>query len=131
VLGNAPVNDPQLDSRPALQRQSTTNLNTEIQLDIASEHNLYNGFSANLSDGGLFVATYETHAVGDRLNVRFRLPDVEDVILAKVEVKWVRGVEAGEEGVAGFGAAFVELPEHARGAVARFTQVREPLFYTE
>jgi uncharacterized protein (TIGR02266 family) len=115
----------------ALGRNPTQHLATEIELDVASDHNIYAGFSANLSDAGLFVATYQPQAVGDRLRVRFRLPGIEKPIEAKVEVQWIRTTDAGEDGPPGFGGAFVELDPDGRAAVARFVENRDPIFYAE
>ena len=50
-------------SRPALARNPTQQLKAEIDVDVSSDHNFYAGFSANLSDAGLFVATYQPQAV--------------------------------------------------------------------
>jgi uncharacterized protein (TIGR02266 family) len=130
--GTRGVNEPTPQSRPALQRQKTKALETEIELDVYSEHNFYTGFSANISDGGgLFVATYKPQAVGDRLRVRFKLPGIEEPIEAKVEVQWIRGPEAGEEGAIGFGGQFVELADDAKAAIERFLAERQPIFYED
>ena len=107
-------------SRPALARNPTQQLKAEIDVDVSSDHNFYAGFSANLSDAGLFVATYQPQAVGDRLWVRFRLPGIDEPIQAKVEVQWIRPPSAGDDGPPGFGGAFVELSDEGRAAVARF-----------
>lgn len=126
------VNETIPQSKRALQRQKTQALETEIELDVYSEHNFYTGFSANISDGGgLFVATYKPQAVGDRLRVRFKLPGIEEPIEAKVEVQWIRGPEAGDSGPPGFGGQFVELSDEAKANVERFLANREPLFYED
>lgn len=122
---------PQAPARPALGRKPTQQLKNEIDLDVESEHNFYTGFSASLADGGLFVATYQPQAVGDRLRVRFRLPGLDAPIEAKVEVQWIREADAGEDGPPGFGGAFVELSDEARDAVHRFVQNRAPIFYAD
>jgi uncharacterized protein (TIGR02266 family) len=113
----------------ALQRRSTQRLATEIEIGVHGDTNFYSGFSANIGEGGIFVATYEPHVIGQRLHVRFRLPDVEAPLEAKVEVRWLRAVGPGEEGTPGFGAAFVALSDEARAAVERFVAQREPLFF--
>lgn len=122
MLGTRPVN--------ALSPNPTQHFSREIELDVASDSNIYAGFSANLSDAGLFVATYQPQAVGDRLRVRFRLPGIDNPIEAKVEVQWIRSHEAGD-GPPGFGGQFVELSPDGRAAVARFMEKREPIFYAE
>ena len=132
MLRTRPVNEPIPQSRPALQRQKTQALETDIELDVYSEHNFYTGFSANISDGGgLFVATYKPQAVGDRLRVRFKLPGIEEPIEAKVEVQWIREAGASEEGAPGFGGQFVEVSDEAKAAIERFLANRQPIFYED
>ncbi len=126
------MNEPIPQSRPALQRQKTQALETEIELDVYSEHNFYTGFSASIEDGGgLFVATYKPQAVGDRLRVRFKLPGIEEPIEAKIEVQWIREAGPGVEGTPGFGGQFVELSDDAREKVERFVKNRQPMFYED
>ena len=126
------MNEPTPQKSPALQRQKTQALETEIELDVYSEHNFYTGFSANIQDGGgLFVATYKPQAVGDRLRVRFKLPGIEEPIEAKVEVQWIREAGATDEGAPGFGGQFVELSAEAHAAIERFLANRQPMFYAD
>ncbi|MBI2394223.1 MAG: TIGR02266 family protein [Deltaproteobacteria bacterium] len=117
--------------RAALQRRATQRLPTDIEVGVHTESNFYAGFSANVSEGGIFVATYRRHEIGDRLRVTLRLPGVDDPIEAKVEVRWLRSVAPDAEGVPGFGAAFVELAEDAHAVIERFVGHREPLFYDD
>ncbi len=117
--------------RPALTRRRTERLDTELEIDVFSDHNFYTGFSSSLEDGGLFVATYRKHDVGDRLRVLMRLPGLDAPIEAKVEVKWVRAPEPGADVVPGFGAAFVELSDDARLMIERFAAKRPPLFFDD
>jgi uncharacterized protein (TIGR02266 family) len=119
------------ETHPALGRKATQQLKNEIELDVESESNFYTGFSASLADGGLFVATYQPQAVGDRLRVRFRLPGLDAPIEAKVEVQWIRPASAGDDQPPGFGGAFVELSDEARAAVHKFVESRPPIFYAD
>lgn len=120
-----------MNQLPALQRRKTVRLEAEIELDLHSDHNFFTGFSANISEGGLFVATYQPQKVGDRLAVRFKLPGIDEPIEAKVEVKWVRDLHAGEDAAPGFGATFVELSDHGRELVERYLAHRPPLFFPD
>lgn len=113
----------------ALKRRATQRLPTEIEVDIHGETNFYTGFSANISEGGIFVATYRQQSIGDRLRIRVRLPDADEALEATVEVRWLRETRAEGEGAPGFGAAFVELSDAARGAIENFIAVRAPLFF--
>jgi len=106
-------------------------LDWEIEVDIESDSNFYTGFSTNVSDGGVFIATYRHHELGQRLHVQLRLPGLEQAIDATVEVRWVRDQQPGSDVSPGFGAAFIELSADARAHIERFTRHREPLFHDE
>ncbi len=118
------------DSAPASQRRSYPRVDAELEIDFASEHTFFSGFSENLSDGGLFVATYNKRKIGERLHVRFTLPGLEHPISATVEVRWLRDYEPHEASSApGFGASFVDLDEDDREAIHRFLKKRAPIFF--
>ncbi len=119
------------EAHPALQRRKTQRLESEIEISVESDHNFYTGFSANLSDGGLFVATFRAHEVGDRVRVRFRLPGMDAAIEAKVEVQWLRPHDVASEVAPGFGGAFVEISDEGRAAVEHFVKGHAPLFYAD
>lgn len=117
--------------KSALQRRVTERLPAEVEVDVHGDTNFYTGFSANISEGGVFIATYRPQAIGDRLRVRLRLPNREGLVEATVEVRWLRGNDRDFDSKPGFGAAFVELSPDARSAIEDFVALREPLFFEE
>ena len=118
------------DSLPASQRRSYPRVDAEFEIDFASEHTFFSGFSENLSDGGLFVATYNKRTLGERLHVRFTLPGLERPIDATVEVRWLRDYDPHmESSIPGFGASFVDLDDADREAIHRFLKKRAPIFF--
>ena len=74
----------------ALKRRNTARIDAEFDVDMTSEHNFFTGFSEDLSEGGVFIATYEPRRIGEHLAIAFRLPGDETPIRAVVEVKWMR-----------------------------------------
>jgi uncharacterized protein (TIGR02266 family) len=119
----------QPDSIPMSQRRSFPRIDAEIEIDFESDHTFFSGFSENLSDGGLFVATYAPRKLGERLHVRFTLPGIERAIDAHVEVRWLRPYDAAGEHAPGFGAAFLDLGDADRDAIHAFLKHRAPLFF--
>ncbi len=113
----------------AAHRRSYPRVDSEIEIDFESDHTFFSGFSENLSDGGLFVATYNKRSLGDRLHVRFTLPGVERPIEATVEVRWLRDYDAQSEQSPGFGAAFVVLDDEDRNTIHHFLRLRAPIFF--
>ena len=74
--------------------------------------------AANLSAGGMFLATREPREVGSLLYVQFFLQDGQPIIEGMAKVIWVRppSDDAAEtaEAPAGMGVAFVSLDERSR-----------------
>jgi uncharacterized protein (TIGR02266 family) len=111
-------------SSPALRRNLRRRLETDVTFHSAS--NFYAGFSSNLSDGGLFVATDVDLPMGAELQLTFSLPGGE-TIDATCVVRWLRPPQPDLPG--GLGVEFLDLPELARDAIHRFMRRRDPIFH--
>ncbi|MFW5877072.1 MAG: PilZ domain-containing protein [Myxococcota bacterium] len=99
-----------------------------VAVDGRSEHNFYAGFAGDLSDGGVFVATYEVLPEGHDLRVAIRLPKHPDIITRGV-VTWTREANAGSGLSPGMGLALPDLEDDARRVIEEFMTHREPLFH--
>ncbi len=117
------------DSLGASQRRSLPRIDAVLEIDFESDHTFFSGFSENLSDGGLFVATYAGRRIGERLYVRFTLPGLESPIEAKVQVRWLREYDVDGSEHPGFGAGFVDLAQGDRELIQRVLERRAPLFF--
>lgn len=103
----------------------------KVRVDFESDHNFYTGFSADISEGGLFVATLNLQPRGSAVEVAFSLPTGEQVV-ARGHVRWVRESSDRDPGVhAGMGIQFDGLSTDAREAVHRFIDDRDPIFFEE
>lgn len=104
---------------------------TEVSADIGfqSETNFFAGFTGDLSDGGLFVATWDVLPVGTELTLSFVLPGGHHVT-ARAKVRWIREPQDDNpEFHPGMGVSFEELaPDHAE-AIRIYMARREPLFF--
>jgi len=97
-----------------------------VEVNVHGENNFYVGFSQDISEGGLFVATHATSKVGQRFAMEFGLPGSGQPIRCMVEVAWVSDSHG-----AGMGLRFIGLTESARQSIEQFQRQREPLFFPE
>jgi uncharacterized protein (TIGR02266 family) len=103
----------------------------DCRVGFETHDNFFTGFARDLSDGGLFVATFDTLPVGSALDVGFDLPDGTH-IEARARVRWVRDlVEGTADAWPGIGLCFEDLPPEAAAAIERFMSAREPIFFAE
>jgi uncharacterized protein (TIGR02266 family) len=121
-------------AKPAEQsapKRQSPRVRMQAQVDFESEDNFFNGFSANISDGGVFVATVNVLALGTSVDIGFTLPTGER-IECKGVVRWVREIDDKQPDVfPGMGVQFVDLDERGAQAIESFIQQREPMFYVE
>jgi len=99
----------------------------ELELEFTDETHFYAGITQDLSQGGVFIATYRVFPVGSRLELGFQLPNGTEV-RARGVVRWVRGEGAPEDERPGMGVAFTELSDSALAAIADFCRERAPLY---
>jgi uncharacterized protein (TIGR02266 family) len=113
------------------ERRASPRVDLEVEVGLEGENNFYQGFSEDVSDGGLFVATYQLEPVGTVLELEFTLP-TGHIVRTAAEVRWLRDLRDASDGVSpGMGLRFRELlPEDAR-AIAEFVRARSPIFYDE
>jgi uncharacterized protein (TIGR02266 family) len=112
------------------ERRSGERVEIEAVIGFHTETNFFTGFSGDLSDGGLFIATWDLLPVGSDLTLSFVLPEGRQ-IRARARVSWVREPprSSDESHEPGMGVVFRDLGEADKAAVMRFIRVRAPLFY--
>ena len=98
---------------------------------MVSDHNFFTGFSCNVSEGGIFVATHRVRHVGARVEITFTLPGDEAPIIARTEVKWVRVHNDSSNVPPGMGLQFIEIAPESLARIGAFLRAREPLFYED
>lgn len=111
------------------RRDSRVRLQTA--LDLHSESNFFQGFSNNVADGGLFVATVKRLPPGTSVEVQFTLPGGKK-LQARGVVRWTREVNDRTPDIfPGVGVQFSELAGETAEAIHQFVTEREPLFFPE
>lgn len=109
----------------------TIRFNIDTQLGMDSDTHFYTGFSENISEGGIFVATFNLAPIGAKILVSFTLPDGYQVT-ARGLVKWMREYDPSQpDQVPGMGIKFTELLPKDKQAIEKFLKTRAPLFYDD
>jgi len=103
----------------------------EANVGATSETNFYVGFSGEIAEGGVFVATYNTLAVGAAVNVTVTLPGGFEFKVPG-RVQFVRDpMDLMADSEPGMGVRFEQLPGDTRELVLRFIRKRAPMFYDD
>ena len=103
----------------------------KLEVTLESESNFFSGFSMNMSEGGLFVATHDHKPLGSEVQVTLSLPDGGEPVKAACVVRWVREYNPAVPDMApGMGVQFVSLSAEELTRVESFCNgLRDPLFY--
>jgi len=111
---------------PQNERRSSPRRQLQVGIGLHSDSQIFVGFSEDLSDGGVFVATQQRLPPGSPVVLDMDLPTGAR-ISCRGRVAWVReGCELHRPGV---GVAFEELTAADRDAILAFSRDRPPLFY--
>lgn len=126
-----PDSTPQRDSRPGPgplhdERRSSPRKKLQVGIGLHSDSQIFVGYSEDLSDGGVFVATYQRLEPGSPVALDLELP-TGATVSCRGRVAWVR--DGSDLHRPGLGVAFEELSSAARDAIVAFTREHPPLFY--
>lgn len=103
----------------------------EANVGASSETNFYVGFSGEISEGGVFVATYTTLDVGALATVHVSLPGGFEFKVPG-RVHFVRDpMDMSDEAEPGMGIKFEALQADHRELILRFVRKRAPMFYDD
>ena len=122
---------PNHNANTAQERRDGGRRGYDIQVGVASEHRLFVGLSANISTGGLFIATEEPFKKGDSIEVRFSIPGASHVFHKHATVVWTRPFDG--DGTTrtrpGCGVRFDDLNDEETRILNAFLAVHDPIFY--
>jgi uncharacterized protein (TIGR02266 family) len=118
-------------SAPVVQSTGGPRQDLEVNIGATTESNFFVGFSGEVSEGGVFVATYEVHARGTPVHMFVTLPGGFDFRTDGI-VRFVRDpLDFAADAEPGMGIQFEGLAQEQRDLVLRFIRKRPPLFYDE
>jgi uncharacterized protein (TIGR02266 family) len=127
----APPRPPTAEPVPpeVLDRRRAPRVEIETDIGFMSDTNFFTGFSGDISEGGLFVATYRPLDIGTRITLSFVLPGGHQ-ITADGRVAWVRATDDPDSDVMpGMGVAFETVSDGGQAVIEEFVRLRQPLFY--
>jgi uncharacterized protein (TIGR02266 family) len=115
-------------ARP-VERRRPARVNLAVKVGLEHGNNFFTGFSGNISEGGLFVATHQLLPIGSTVDLFFEMPDGYPVQV-EGKVRWVREYNPLAEDVPpGLGVSFDDLDGEARIVVERYVAQHETLFF--
>jgi uncharacterized protein (TIGR02266 family) len=132
IAASTPPKEAAAEENPAgSERRISPRVDLDAEVSFEGENNFYQGFSEDVSDGGLFVATYQLSPVGTQFDLEFTLP-TGHIVRTRAEVRWLRDPRnESDDAPPGMGLRFLQLlPEDAR-AINEFVQARSPIFYDD
>ncbi len=120
------------ETHGSIDQRRFDRIDVKVEVTLESESNFYNGFTENISAGGLFVATYDVRPLGSFLSMEFTVPGWKEPVSIKGEVRWVREYNSMTPDVTpGMGLSFIDLSPEAQSIVESFTRHKDPIFYDE
>ena len=102
-----------------------------VQLTFPSLGNFIEAYSANISEGGMFVQTKEFHPVGTVIQLHIQLKSVPEPLRLTGKVTWVRDGRNGE--LPGMGISFDDLDDRSRETIRSIVELNRNLLgnYTD
>jgi len=120
---------PQKPAPPAVPVATGPREKLEANVGATTESNFFVGFSGEIGEGGVFIATYATFPLGTPVEVLVTLPGGYESTFPGT-VRFVRD-PMDMESEPGVGVRFEKLTAEQRDLVLRFIRKRPPLFYDE
>lgn len=103
----------------------------KTNINLGSDSNFFTGFSTDISEGGIFVATVETVPQGTKVDLDFTLPGGRPLKASGV-VRWLREPnDHTPDLMPGMGVQFQELQPEVASLISDFVRKREPLFFPD
>jgi uncharacterized protein (TIGR02266 family) len=113
----------------AERRRQHRRLDLEVEVTMTSDTNFFMGFTENLSEGGIFVATYDYAPMGSIVEFDFRLPEGREPMHVKGIVMWLREYNPMvPDMMPGMGLQFRDLTPAQETTIQGFLDSRDPLF---
>ncbi len=105
-------------------------LEVDFVLDAKGPHNFFNGFTQDISKGGIFIATHQIYPIGTEMRLSFKLGS--KTITTDAVVRWVKKPENVSEDIdPGMGLQFINLEKADQELIDEFIKKKEPLFFDD
>lgn len=103
----------------------------QASINWTSESNFYTGFTNDISEGGIFVATHTLQEINSTMELEFSIPDGQDPIKAIGIVRWIREYNPDSDAEPGMGLQFTNLTDQDKGRIQAFVNRRETIFFED
>lgn len=112
-------------------QRTAKRIDVELEVTLTGPHTFFGGFTMDISEGGIFVATHQIFPIGTKFRITVFIG--KERLEIDSLVVWVRGEDSamisGEE--PGMGLRFIELDEKSLLVITDFIKKREPIFYDD
>ena len=98
-----------MSKAPSIERRTNRRLPIRVMVEYETTEDFLFDYTANVSIGGMFIATGQPLQLGTRFRMRFRLPERKKPIETYAVVRWVVEPENTSGMQAGMGVQFEEL----------------------
>jgi uncharacterized protein (TIGR02266 family) len=119
-----------VERREHTNEERAPRLEVQLEVSIASESNFYAGFTENLSEGGVFVATHTPRPLGSVVDLVIDLPG-QDPIRTRGVVRWLRAYSEASDTSPGMGIRFEGLSPEDTARIHMFAEGRQPMFFDD
>ncbi|MBW2732425.1 MAG: TIGR02266 family protein [Deltaproteobacteria bacterium] len=117
-------------SKGKLTRREHLRAALKTKVGFSTESNFYAGFTDDVSEGGLFVATHQLLPLGTVVALEFSCVEAgSDLMSVSGRVRWVRDEQKDGQAAPGMGVQFIDLSDEDRGHIETFVKRRDPIFY--
>ena len=101
-----------------------------LMVNVDSDSNFYAGFTDNVSECGVFVATHALLRLGSTVDLSIALPHKEP-IRVRGTVRWLRPYSESNDAVPGMGIRFDRIAMKDAERIHEFTKARAPMFFDD
>jgi Tfp pilus assembly protein PilZ len=112
------------------EEKSTQNkFASTIEVSVVSDNNFFSDITGDVNTGGLFVQTYDIRELGSELEIKIKLPWMEQSKVVNCIVEWVRHPDGmGERYKPGMGLKLIDLSTELKTAIEAHARKNAPLF---
>jgi uncharacterized protein (TIGR02266 family) len=123
------LTEPCLPNTGVVERRATPRVDLHVGVGFRSDASFYTGFTSDISEGGLFVATHMLQPVGSELALTFALPTGSEISVRAV-VRWLRDTrDSSSTTPPGMGVQFQALTPDDLARIRELIAARAPTFF--
>lgn len=97
-------------------------LNTELEVEYILDNSdrIYRAFTRDISASGLRFATKDDMKEGVNVEVKLKIPNVQNPIHAFAKIIWIKKIEAAKNALQEVGIEFIKIEEDNKNTFLRY-----------